>query len=187
MREAESVWLGPLEFVRSSNSMSRSLAFLLLAASLSFSCAGATLRPLAYPDSETPCPAGRVNWKLEIADQRADRRDSERVTGLLRDSLTRSFPGCRWQPGSENGAPKVLIELHRFGVVRDGNYWEAAAEWSVVASDTDGRILTEFQAASEVSRPNYRGANNELEAMKQALDQAFRRTLEGLKAVSPPG
>lgn len=172
--------------VKDSLRMFRVVPALLLVA-LCLSCAGATLRPLAYPDPEAPCPGGRINWRLEIADQRADRRDSERITGLLKESLARSFPGCRWQDSSDGSFPKVLIELHRFGVVRDGNYWEAAAEWSVVANDAEGGSLTEFQAVSEISRPNYRGANNELEAMKQAFDQAFRKTLAGLRAVSSVG
>lgn len=158
-----------------------------LVATLSISCAGGTLRPLSYPDPDAPCPARLVNWRLEIADQRANRGDSERVTLLLRDSITRSFPGCRWQASEDGKVPKILIELHRFGVVRDGNYWDAAAQWTVVASDAEGRTLVEFQSDSEISRPNYRGANNELEAMKQAFDQAFRRTLEGLRNVSAAG
>jgi len=167
--------------------MRRLLAAALLPALLFLGCGASSLRPAAYPDPEVRCPGGLLTWGLEIRDLRADRSDSERVTSLIRASLAQSFPDCRWQNSAREGTPAVSIEIHRFAVVRDGNFWESAAEWTVLARDAAGRPLTEFQSEAEVSRPNYRGANNEVEAMKGAFDQAIRRTLEGLKAVSSAG
>ncbi len=151
---------------------------------LSLACGSAGVRPVSYPDPEVACPGGREAWKLEIADQRAQRPDSERVVGLLRESLTSSFPGCQWESAAAGPVPTILIEVHRFAVSRDGSSWEAAADWTVLARDADGKTLTEFESQAEVSRPNYRGANNEAEALKQAFDGALRRTLAGLRAVS---
>lgn len=147
------------------------------------SCAP-SVKPVGSPDPQAACPAGRTEWKLEIADQRAERRDSERVTTLLRDSLTRSFPGCHWTSGG--GADTIRLEIHRFGV-RFDETWNAAADWTVLVADRGGRTLTEFEASAEVARPNYRGANNEREALQEAFEQALRRTLAGLRAVSSPG
>jgi len=162
----------------------RELFAAVLLLPLSLACGSAGVRPVAYPDPEVACPGGRQAWKLEIADRRAQRRDSERIIGLLRESLTRSFPGCRWESATGSEAPAILIEVHRFAVSREDSSWEAAAEWTVLARDGNGRTLTEFESRAEVSRPDYRGANNELEAMKQAFDEALRRTLAGLRAVS---
>lgn len=132
------------------------------------------------------CPGARVSWRLQITDQRAERRETDRVVALIRDSLVRSFPGCRWE-GEDASAPLILIELHRFSSELQGNVWDAAAEWSVSVQGPDGQSLTEFRAEAEVSRPNYRGSNNELEAMRQAFDQVIRRTIAGLVNVSVPG
>lgn len=159
----------------------------LLLASLTLACGVSSVRPVAYPDPDVRCPGGLITWALEIRDLRADRSDSDRVTGLIRDSLAQSFPGCRWQGAAGVGTPTVTIEVNRFAVVRDGNFWESAAEWTTLARDAAGRTLTEFQSEAEVSRPNYRGSNNEMEAMKQAFDQAIQRTLAGLRAVSVAG
>jgi hypothetical protein len=147
-------------------------------------CGSTGLTPAAYPDSTVPCPAGLPGWKLEVLDRRVRRDDSESVQALVEQSIRKSFPGCQWDSAAGAGAGRVQIEIHRFSARQDGNTWEAAAEWSIVASDSSGRTLTEFEANEEVSRPNYRGSNNEKEALRQAFDRAMRRTLAGLRAVT---
>lgn len=146
-------------------------------------CASAVLTPLSYPEPDVACPGGRVNWRLEVVDQRAERTDSDRVTSVIRESIMRSFPGCRWE-SDDSSAPLIRIEVHRFTASLQGNIWDAAVEWAVVAQGPRGETLTEFVAEGEVSRPNYRGSNNELEALKLSFDQAVRRTLGGLRTLS---
>ena len=153
--------------------------FPFLAAVLATGCS-VTVAPVVAPDSQIACPGGLTAWRLEIADQRADRSDSAKVVTAIRESLVRSLPGCRWV--SEPGAPLIGIEVHRFSVRQDGN-WEAFVEWSVVARDAGGRTLTDFQSESQISRPNYRGVDNEKAALQEALAQAMRRTLSGLRSV----
>ena len=51
-----------------------------------------------------------------------------------------------------------------------------AAEWTIVASETAGRSLTEFEVREEVSRPNYRGSNNAKESLRLVFDLGIRRT-----------
>jgi hypothetical protein len=75
--------------------------------------------------------------------------------------------------------------VHRFSVRFEDSTWEAAIEWGVIARDRDGRTLTEFAAESLVSRPNYRSSDNEKLALQQAMNEAMRRTLIGLRAVPP--
>ena len=58
-------------------------------------------------------------------------------------------------------------------------------EWTRV--ERDGRTLTEFQAESDVQRPNYRGVDNEKAAIQQAITEAMQRTLAGLRAVPSAG
>jgi uncharacterized lipoprotein YmbA len=142
-----------------------------------------TVKPVVAPDPQIACPGGSAEWRLEIVDQRADRNHAKNVEATIRDSLVRSLPGCRWVTGN---APAITIEVHRFSVRQDDN-WEAAVEWSVLARDRQGRTLTEFQADSQVSRPNYRNVDNEKAALQQALDEAMRRTLAGLRSVSSSG
>jgi len=151
-------------------------------------CCSATtgLKPVLDTDPGVSCPGGQTAWNIQIADQRAERRDSDRLVAVLRDSLARSLPGCRWT-AAEPGAPTIRIEIYRFAADLDGSLWEAAAEWSVLAEDPSGRTITEFQSTAQVTRPNYRGSNNEREALQQAFEQALRRTLAGLRAVSLPG
>ena len=142
------------------------------------------MTPVVLSDRETPCPAGARQWRLEVLDRRVDRESSERLAALLRDSITRSFPGCDWSAAA--GAPTVTLEVHRYTVRQESDgSWDAAAEWTVLARDPNGRALSEFQAESEISRPNYRGSNNEKEALSQAFREAMERTLAGLRAVSP--
>jgi len=145
----------------------------------------AGVKPIASPDPDVQCPAGRLNWNLQISDQRAERRDSEHVVTLLRDSLSRSLPGCRWTGGAEAGT--ISIEIHRFGARLDEAMWDAAAEWTVSVRDAAGRTLTEFDSSSELSRPNYRNVNNERALLQETLEEAMQRTLKGLRAVSPAG
>jgi hypothetical protein len=147
-------------------------------------CGSAGLPPVAYPDAAAPCPAGRTDWKLDVLDRRASRESSEGVVSLVADSIRRSFPGCRWDTEAGQNAGLIRIEIHRFATRFAGNTWDAAAEWTVTASDTSGAMLTEFEADEEVSRPDYRGSNNAKESLREAFDRALRRTLAGLRVVS---
>lgn len=158
------------------------LLVLVLAAAGCASTAGLT--PVAYPDPSVGCPAGRAGWKLEVQDRRADRESSEGVVGLITGSIRRSFPACRWDEAAPPDSGRVLIEVHRFSTIPEGNSWEAAAEWTVVATDASGRTLTEFETREEVSRPNYRGSNNAKESLRLVFDSAIRRTLTGLRVLS---
>jgi hypothetical protein len=162
---------------------SKSLLGIFVLALLTNACGSIGLTPVTYPDPSVPCPAGLAGWKLEVLDRRARRESSEGVQALVGQSIRQSFPGCQWDSAAGAGAGRVQIEVHRFAASQDGNTWEAAADWSVIASDPSGRTLTEFEANEEVSRPNYRGSNNEKEALREAFDRAMRRTLAGLRAV----
>lgn len=154
---------------------------------LALSCSSTSgLKPAVAPDPEIACPGGRLAWNLEFADQRARRPDSERLRMLLRESLSRSFPGCQWT-AADPSAPTIRIEVHHFDVSFDAATWEAVAEWTVLVHDASGRTLTEFVSEAQVSRPNYRGLNNEREALQQAFEQAMNRTLSGLRSVSSAG
>ena len=155
------------------------VAFALMTAG----CGSTGLAPVTYPDPSVACPGGLPGWKLEILDRRVRRDGSEGVQALIGNSIRQSFPGCQWDTAAA-GAGRVQIEIHRFVANPDGNTWEAAADWSVLVTDPSGRTLTEFDATEEVSRPNYRGSNNEKEALRQAFDQAMRRTLAGLRSVT---
>ena len=142
------------------------------------------LAPVAYPDSESPCPAGRTGWRLEVLDQRMERESSTGVVALIGDSIRRSFPGCRWDSDAGSDAGVLRVEIHRFATNPAGNTWDAAAEWTVTAEDASGARLTEFETNEEVSRPNYRGSNNATESLREVFDRALRRTLAGLRVVS---
>ena len=164
----------------------RTTALLVLAlAVVTAGCAStAGLTPVSYPDPSVGCPAGRAGWKLDVQDRRADRESSEGVVGLITESIRRSFPGCRWDADAPPDSGRVLIEVHRFSTMQDGNAWEAAAEWTVLASDASGRTLSEFETREEVSRPNYRGSNNAKESLRLVFDSAIRRTLTGLRVLT---
>jgi hypothetical protein len=146
----------------------------------------AGIRPIASPDPATPCPAGRVNWNLQITDQRADLSNSQRVTALIQESLSRSLPACRWTGSAQDGAGTIRIDVHRFATAFDGGVWDAAAEWGIWVRAAAGQTLTEFEATGEASRPNYRGENSERVALQQALEQAMAKTLAGLRSLSLP-
>jgi hypothetical protein len=150
---------------------------------LVLSCGPPAVKPVSSPDPEAACPGGAARWWLDVADQRAERPDSAAVASTIRDSLARSFPGCRW----ERGAGSIRVEVHRFHVSFDGELWNAAVDWTVLVSDPGGRTLTQFDATQEVARPNYRGVNNEKAALQEAFDQALQRTLAGLRSVRTAG
>lgn len=169
--------------MRHSRRMRRPWPLLFLGLALSCSPT-AGLKPVTAHDAEVACPGESLIWNLEIQDQRAERADSERVVGLLRESLTQSFPGCQWASPARRDAPTITIEIHSFAADFDGTIYDATAEWTVSARDASGRTLTEFQADASVSRPNYRGSNNEKEALREAFEQAVKRTLAGLRNVS---
>jgi hypothetical protein len=148
------------------------------------SACSVTVAPVVTRDPEIACPGGITAWQLKLTDQRADRRDAEMMFRAVRDSVTRSLPGCHWV---ESGAPTIAIEIHRFDVRSIEGTWEANVEWSVLVSDGGGRTVTEFQSESSIARPNYRGQDNEKAALQEALTEAMRRTLTGLRGVSNVG
>jgi hypothetical protein len=156
-------------------------------AALSCGPASQGLKPIKVQDFGVPCPGGQIVWNLEISDQRARTSDSDHLQALLRDSLAKSLPGCQWSNPASRAAPTIVIEVHRFGADFDGAIWDAGAEWSVLVRDPSGRTLTEFQADARTSRPNYRGSDNEREALRAAFEEAITRTVTGLRNVSLGG
>jgi ABC-type uncharacterized transport system auxiliary subunit len=158
------------------------LACLALAA-LSAACGPASVRPTSYADPGVPCPGAQTLWNLEIVDRRAERVGADQAIGAIRDGIHKSFPGCRWAASSEAGAGTISIEVHRFTSQLESGSWEAAVEWSVRATNAGGRTLTEFESNEEVSRPNYRGSDNEKESLSQAFQKALERTVKGLRAL----
>jgi hypothetical protein len=139
-----------------------------------------SVAPVVARDPEIACPGGVTSWRLQISDQRAERRDSEKVVRAIRDSITRSLPGCQW---GEANVPTIAIEVHRFDVRQQEDTWDANTEWSVLVYDQGGRTITEFQSESSIERPNYRGVDNEKAALQEAVTEAMRRTLTGLRGV----
>jgi hypothetical protein len=152
-------------------------------AALSAACGPASVRPVSYADPGVPCPGAQGRWNLEIVDRRAEREGTDQAIGAIRNGIQKSFPGCVWATSPDASAGSISIEVHRFSSQFDGGAWEAAAEWTVRATNTHGRILTEFEANEEVSRPNYRGSDNEKESLSQAFDKALERTVKGLRAL----
>jgi hypothetical protein len=156
----------------------------LLAASCGPSGPGG-LKPLASPDPSTSCPGGRRVWRLEVLDRRAERRESQKVTALVANSIRRSFPGCLWDNPPAD-APTITIELDTFSSTysyEDGGLWDARAVWTVLARDSSRRTLTEFECDFSASRPNYRDTNNELMILNQVFEQALNRALSGLREI----
>jgi hypothetical protein len=145
------------------------------------------LKPITVQDSGVPCPGGQIVWNLEISDQRARTSDSDHLQALLRESLAKSLPGCKWSSPASRDAPTIVIEVHRFGADFDGAIWDAGAEWSVLVRDPSGRSLTEFQVDARTSRPNYRGSDNEREALRAAFEEAVTRTVTGLRNLASGG
>jgi hypothetical protein len=155
------------------------VALVLAAASCGPASSG--LKPVGEPDAGNACPGGRRIWNLEIADLRAERSDTDRVRELVRESLARSFPGCQWASPARSEEPTIAIEIHRFAADFDGTIYDAAADWTVSARSPSGQTLTQFDTDARVSRPNYRGSDNEREALRQAFEQAVQRTAAGLR------
>jgi hypothetical protein len=153
-------------------------------AAVSVACGPATVRPASYADPAVTCPAGRSAWSLEIKDERAEPKGSEKMVSAIREGVQKSFPGCRWAAATP-GADTITIEVHRFVSKLDDDYaaWEAAVEWTVRAQDAGGRTLTEFQADETLARPNYRGSDNEKESLSEAYQKALSRTVKGLQAL----
>ena len=169
-------------------------ALLLLSALLPAfgACGPPTVRPASYADPDLACPGGRTAWNLEIVDQRIEPEGADKMFAAIRDGIQKSFPGCRWTNAPAAGTDSILIEVHRFGshieYDREGTAsWEAAVEWTVRATNAGGRVLTEFQADEQVSRPNYRGSNNEKESLSEAYQKAMERTILGLRSVAAIG
>jgi hypothetical protein len=158
---------------------------LLLVILEAVSCGPPPVRPVSSPDPETSCPGRVSGWNLDLADQRAERTESALRLGEIRDSLAKSFPGCRWDVGGSAGT--IRIEVHRFEVAFDGEIWNAAVDWTVLVQDPGRRTLSQFDATAETTRPNYRGSNNEKAVLQEAFDQALSRTLAGLRNVRSPG
>jgi hypothetical protein len=150
----------------------------------SAACGPATVRSASYADPDVACPAGRSTWSLEIKDDRAEPKGTEKMVAAIRDGIQKSFPGCHWASGA-GGADTISIEVHRFVSKLDDDYssWEAAVEWTVRARDAGGRTLTEFQAEEVLARPNYRGSDNEKESLTEAYQKALARTVKGLQAL----
>jgi hypothetical protein len=135
-------------------------------------------------DPEVACPGGWTSWSLEVLDRRADREGSEKLVTLLSDSVTKSFPGCAWSGPGGTARPSVSIEVNRFAAPFAEETWNGVADWTVLVRDEEGRTLTEFEAESDVERPNYRSSNNEKEALQEVFNEALRRTVAGLRSVS---
>lgn len=170
---------------RDPNALDLRSAILALLIAVAAGCsASGGLTPLTYPDPGGPCPAGRTGWTLEVLDRRADRESSESVISLIGESIRRSFPGCGWDAEAGQDAGRITIEVHRFASVPSGGTWDATAEWTVLARDSGGRTIAEFETKEEVSRPDYRGSNNEKASLREAFDKALKRTLSGLRVVS---
>ena len=162
-------------------------SLLSLSLSLAVACGPASVRPISFPNPDVSCPGGRLTWRLEIEDRRAVREAETRTVASVRDAIQKSFPGCRWSASPDRDAGTITIEIHRFASVREAGSWEAVVEWTVSARDAAGRILTQFEANEEVSRPNYQGSDNEKESLSEAFRRALERTARGLSAMSASG
>lgn len=165
---------------------SRSATILLLAFNAA-RCGSPAVRPARYADPEVLCPGGRAAWTLVILDRRADREAEAKMSQAIRDGIQDSFPGCQWSVGAEPGRDTITIEVHRFASRLEEGSWEAAVEWTVSVRTADGRPLTEFEANEEVSRPNYRGSDNEMESLSEAFRRSLERTAKGLQSMSANG
>ncbi len=173
--------------------MHKTLLALASLAVLSSACGPPAVRQANYADPDVACPGGRKDWTLSIVDERAETEGADQMTASIRDGITKSFPGCHWSSAPAPSGETITIEVHRFRSSREGlagdsgGDWEAAVEWTVRAVDEGGRTLTEFQANEEVSRPNYRGSNNEKESLSEAYQKALQRTVKGLAALAANG
>jgi hypothetical protein len=162
---------------------------LLCLAGIAFAGAGcgpAPIRPQSFPDPEVSCPAGLISWRLDVVDRRANPEASEKAVASVRSGIESSFPGCRWTAGAAGeGAPTITITIHRLGVEEHDRYQDAAAEWTVTATNPGGSTLTEFEANEEETRPAYSGADEE--ALNEAFRKALQRTVKGLASMQRLG
>ena len=158
----------------------RKLALFLLASAISCAPASSGLKPVGASEAQEACPGGRRAWNLSITDLRAERKDTERVVTLIRESLSKSFPGCQWSK-EDPGTPTISIEVHRLASDFIDEMFEAQAQWQVSAQTASGKTLTQFEAESSVSRPNYRSSNNERESLREAFEAALKKTAVGLR------
>jgi len=156
---------------------------------LSFSHCGpsgpGSLRPISAPDAESGCPGGRAAWKLEVLDRRAQRRETDKVTALVADSIRTSYPGCAWDRAASD-TPTITVELNTFSSVYFGDAggsWEAEAAWTVAAREASGRILTEFECDEKATRPDYQNSNNEKAVLTRVFEAAMKRLLDGLRTI----
>lgn len=164
------------------------IAAVLTSGVLAAGCGGAAaVRPVSFPDAEVSCPGGRTSWDLHVLDRRAEREDTERAVGAVRDALQKSFPGCRWTQSDPPVGAGITIQIHRLATDKISGSWEAAAEWTVSVTDEGGRVVTEFEANEEVLRPDYRGTDNEKESISEAFRKALERTVKGLSAIPHSG
>jgi hypothetical protein len=173
--------------VRDFSAVRRVLSIGLLLSVFVVACGPPTLRPTGSPDPEVACPGSWTSWSLEVLDRRAKREASDKVVALLSDSIKKSFPGCTWNPPGAAGQPSVSIEIHNFAAPFEDGSWNGVADWSLLVKDPAGRTLTEYEAESDVARPNYQGSNNEKEALQEVFNEALKRTLAALRSVSRAG
>ena len=184
-----------LEAIMKSNVARRVLLAALLVSILgTAACGPATLRPQSFADPAVPCPAGLINWRLRILDQRPEAEGSEKMIASIRNGIESSFPGCKWSTATaepDGSTPTITITVFRLGVSEHNRYQDAAAEWNVVATSTNGSTMTEFDANEEDSRPAYSGADEE--ALNESFRKALQRTVRGLaqmqrlgRATRPP-
>lgn len=161
--------------------------FVLLLISLSARCGPSGpggLKPLAAPDVEAGCPGGRPGWKLEVLDRRAERRETEKVTALVADSIRRSFPACAFDRAGSEGRT-ITVELNTFSSTysyEGDGMWDAVASWTVSVREGN-RSLAEFECDAKDSQPNYRNSNNEKEVLTRVFEEALKRVLAGLRAI----
>jgi hypothetical protein len=144
--------------------------------------ATAGMKPVRDEDPQVACPGGRLAWNLQIQDQRAELRDSQKLIDLVRSSLSQSFPGCRWV--TDPAAGTLGVEIHHFSARLDGSIWDGGVDWTVSARDAGGRSLTEFDVTFEASRPNYRNVDNERALLQEVFEQAIKKTVLGLQSLS---
>ncbi|HEY7112835.1 MAG TPA: hypothetical protein VIA45_07880 [Thermoanaerobaculia bacterium] len=161
------------------------LAFGCALALATAACGPPTIKPTSSADPQAPCVGGSMSWSIEVLDRRAEREASDKVVALVKDSVTGSFPGCKWSAPGAPETPSILIEINRFSAPFQDGTWNGAADFSVLVRNASGQTLSEFEAEDDVERPNYMGSNNEKEALQEVFAEALRKTLAGLRAVPP--
>ena len=122
----------------------------LAALGVACGCGPATVRPTSYADPDVTCPAGRSAWSLEIKDERAEPKGSEKMVAAIRDGIQKSFPGCRWStPPRERTRSRsrftASLRPSTTSTRRGRPPWNGPS----ARTDAGGRTLTEFQADEE--------------------------------------